>query len=73
MEARRITSSKSDGTDTGVTTAEPNAVATVKQVEFSGWNLFAQAVDRIHFFLYLFIILIFMATYLGGAAMQEEM
>jgi len=35
--------------------------------ELTGWNLLAQAVDRVVFLLYLFIVLIFMATYIGKA------
>jgi len=31
----------------------------------TGWNLLAQVVDRVAFILYFFIILIFMATYIG--------
>ena len=31
----------------------------------TGWNLLAQAVDRLAFLLYLFTILVFMATYIG--------
>ena len=35
--------------------------------ELTGWNLLAQAVDRIVFLVYLFIVLVFMATYIGTA------
>ena len=31
----------------------------------TGWNLLAQVVDRLAFLLYLFTILVFMATYIG--------
>ena len=31
----------------------------------TGWNLVAQVVDRLAFLLYLFTILVFMATYIG--------
>ena len=31
----------------------------------SGWNLVAQVVDRLNFLLYLFTVLVFMATYIG--------
>ena len=62
MEARRITE--------GGSSQQPNATATVKSNEFSGWNLFAQAVDRIHFIAYFFVILIFMGAYLGGTINQ---
>ena len=38
----------------------------------TGWNLFAQAVDRIMFVLYTVIILIFLGAYLGGAAVAID-
>ena len=34
----------------------------------SDWNLLTQAIDRILFILYLLIILIFLAAYVGGIA-----
>ena len=39
--------------------------------EFSGWNLLCQAIDRVLFISYLAIILIFIASYLGGAALAS--
>ncbi len=39
--------------------------------EFSGWNLLCQAIDRILFAAYFAIILIFIASYLGGAAVDD--
>ena len=41
------------------------------KTEFSVWNLLCQAIDRILFISYLAIILIFMASYLGGAALAS--
>ena len=38
---------------------------------FSGWNLLCQAIDRVLFISYLAIILIFIASYLGGAAVAS--
>ena len=35
--------------------------------ELSEWNLLCQAMDRIMFALYFFIMLIFMGSYIGGA------
>ena len=38
---------------------------------FSGWDLLCQAIDRVLFISYLAIILIFIASYLGGAAVAS--
>ena len=38
-----------------------------EEKQLTGWNLFAQAVDRIAFFIYLFTVLIFIATCIGGS------
>jgi len=38
-----------------------------KKPEFTGWNLLAQAVDRVCFIVYVFIIVCFMCSYIGGA------
>ena len=43
---------------------EPGPPAPTRKI-ITGWNLLAQVVDRIAFLLYFFIILIFMATYIG--------
>ena len=40
--------------------------------DFSGWNLLCQAIDRVLFISYLAIILIFIASYLGGAALASQ-
>ena len=37
----------------------------------SDWNLLSQAIDRLLFIIYLLIILIFMAAYIGGIANTE--
>lgn len=37
----------------------------------SDWNLLSQAIDRILFILYLLIILIFLAAYVGGIASTD--
>ena len=37
----------------------------------SDWNLISQAIDRILFLIYLIIILIFLAAYIGGIANTE--
>ena len=37
----------------------------------SDWNLICQAIDRTLFLIYLLIILIFLATYVGGIANTE--
>ena len=37
--------------------------------KFSGWNLLAQAIDRILFITYLLIIFLFMASCIGKSAM----
>eukprot|EP00090_Calanus_glacialis_P013211 TRINITY_DN21854_c0_g1_i1.p1 TRINITY_DN21854_c0_g1~~TRINITY_DN21854_c0_g1_i1.p1 ORF type:complete len:446 (-),score=84.38 TRINITY_DN21854_c0_g1_i1:281-1480(-) len=44
-----------------------SGVGTGRGKELTGWNLLAQAVDRVVFLIYLFIILIFLATYVGKA------
>ncbi len=37
----------------------------------TGWNLLAQALDRLLFAVYLVIILVFIATFFGGAAAND--
>jgi hypothetical protein len=37
----------------------------------SDWNLISQAMDRILFVIYLLIILLFLAAYIGGVANSE--
>ena len=44
---------------------ETQVPITPSKKTITGWNLLAQVVDRVAFILYLFIILIFMATYIG--------
>ena len=46
----------------------PTVEQSRKKDEFSGWNLLCQAIDRVLFITYLVIILLFIASYLGGAA-----
>ena len=70
MEAMKIAlstnTSSSDGPGSNPTAPKPPATA-----EFAtGWNLLAQALDRVLFVLYLLIIVIFMGSYLGGAVNQ---
>ena len=40
----------------------------VNKFVITGWNLFAQATDRILFIIYLLIIFIVLGAYLGGAS-----
>jgi len=47
--------------------ASANPIPEVK----SGWNLLAQALDRVLFVLYLLIIVIFMGAFFGGAAIND--
>ena len=49
-------------------TNEEKSSTSLEKNGFSGWNLLCQAIDRLLFIAYLAIILIFMASYLGGAA-----
>ena len=46
--------------------SDPSAESSNKFV-ITGWNLFAQAADRILFVIYVLIIFIFLGAYLGGA------
>ena len=50
--------------------ATENSVASKKPTikPNSDWNLLSQAIDRILFIIYLLIVLIFLATYIGGIA-----
>ena len=74
MEAMKIAAVTPSATTATTTTddaaeAGPNrAAATPTHEKISEWNLFCQAVDRVMFLLYMFIILIYVASYVGGAA-----
>lgn len=48
-----------------------NSIGMGSKNDFSGWNLLCQAIDRVLFISYLAIILIFIASYLGGAAVAS--
>ena len=54
-------------TDGGDTERLEAGVGAGNRKVLTGWNLLAQAVDRVVFLIYLFIVLIFMATYIGKA------
>lgn len=43
----------------------------VSKPSFSGWNLLCQAIDRLLFIAFFAIIFIFIASYLGGAAVAS--
>lgn len=47
-------------------------LASTSRNDFSGWNLLCQAIDRVLFLSYLVIILIFIASYLGGATLASQ-
>ena len=63
-EAEQRTSPASTASNTN----EEKSSTSLEKNGFSGWNLLCQAIDRLLFIAYLAIILIFMASYLGGAA-----
>ena len=66
-----VTANKtSPGNDTE-TKDNSNASAKPTSKPNSDWNLLSQAIDRILFILYLVIILIFLAAYVGGIANTE--
>ena len=58
----------SSSTETAANTNEEKSSTSLEKNGFSGWNLLCQAIDRLLVIAYLAIILIFMASYLGGAA-----
>ena len=64
MKIARTTAPNSDGT------AAPSAPAQAMSRDDSGWNILAQAIDRILFLSYFFVIIIFLGTYLGGSSAQ---
>ena len=63
-EAEQRTSPASTASNTN----EEKSSTSLEKNGFSGWNLLCQAIDRLLFIAYLAIVLIFMASYLGGAA-----
>ena len=64
-----VTSNKSaNGSESN---ANSSATAKPSVKPNSDWNLLSQAIDRILFVFYLLIILIFLATYIGGIANTE--
>ena len=68
-EAEQTMSSSSRETAAAASnTNEEKSSTSLEKNGFSGWNLLCQAIDRLLFIAYLAIILIFMASYLGGAA-----
>ena len=67
-EAEQTMSSSSRETAAASNTNEEKSSTSLEKNGFSGWNLLCQAIDRLLFIAYLAIILIFMASYLGGAA-----
>ena len=70
LRAEAASSRMSSSTETAaaVNTNEEKSSTSLEKNGFSGWNLLCQAIDRLLFIAYLAIILIFMASYLGGAA-----
>ena len=56
----------------GVEPPMPTLASTSRNQDFSGWNLLCQAIDRVLFLSYLVIILIFIASYLGGATLASQ-
>lgn len=63
----------SDNKTSSQDSSSPAATAENRQPPtFSGWNLLCQAIDRVLFISYLAIILIFIASYLGGAAIAAS-
>lgn len=71
MDAMRIerAANKDDEAKASKPPANP-AVALARQEELSGWNFLAQAIDRILFCIYFFILIILMGCYIGGASTQ---
>ena len=67
-EAEQRTSPASTAASAASNTNEEKSSTSLEKNGFSGWNLLCQAIDRLLFIAYLAIILIFMASYLGGAA-----
>lgn len=51
--------------------AAPQVLPSVSKPSFSGWNLLCQAIDRLLFIAFFAIIFIFIASYLGGAAVAS--
>ena len=69
LRAEAASSRMSSSTETAAgNTNEEKSSTSLEKNGFSGWNLLCQAIDRLLFIAYLAIILIFMASYLGGAA-----
>ena len=67
-EAEQTMSSSRETAAAASNTNEEKSSTSLEKNGFSGWNLLCQAIDRLLFIAYLAIILIFMASYLGGAA-----
>ena len=64
-----VTTNKSNSEDQTKDNSNNSTKASAKPN--SDWNLLTQAIDRILFILYLLIILIFLAAYVGGIASTD--
>jgi hypothetical protein len=67
MEAMKIarTAANNDAT------AAPGAATQALLRDDSGWNILAQAIDRILFLTYFLVIIIFLGAYLGGSSSSQ--
>ena len=66
-----VTSTKTNSTTDSETKQNSTSQPKPSSKPNTDWNLLSQAIDRILFILYLLIILIFLATYVGGIANNE--